>query len=401
VAEYREALEKARPAPNVVLLIGHNTIRAGVAGYQNRAVTPGELREMVRALEQALDEGGRGLSTGLIYAPGFSADAEEIVALAKGAARHGGVYSSHMRSEGAGLLDALDETLDVGRRSGARVQVSHLKAAGPKNWSRIDDAFSRIRNARDSGLDVCADRYPYTSSYTDLDVILPDWASDGGRDALIARLRDSASRERVRADLAASRPDEYWGTITVGSTSHPENRRFQGMALLEIAGELGLEPVDTVLHLVETDDLKTSAFFAGMSEENMYRVLAEPYVMLGSDASLRSPTGILGRDHPHPRTYGSFPRFLRMSLDGRTVPPAEAVRKMTSLPAEQFGLTDRGVLAEGRKADLVVFAPARVHDTATYGAPHRLATGIDHVIVNGVRTLSDGQFTGDRGGRFL
>ncbi len=401
VAEYRALLAEVGPAVNTVLLAGHNTLRAGVVGYANRPASVDELRAMTALLAQAMDEGAKGLSTGLIYAPGMFAPRDEIVELARVAAERNGIYTSHMRSESRHLLEAIDEALAIGTASGIRVEISHLKVGGRDNWGLIDDALDRIRSAREGGQAVAADRYPYTSACTDLDVIFPDWAAEGGRDAILARLRTPADRARLREDLVRSRSDAYWPTVTIGSTSHADNMCFQGMPLVEVAAELGVEPVDAVLHLTETDELKTSAFFFGMNEDNMQRILAEPYVMIGSDASLRAPTGPLSHDYPHPRGYGSFVRFLRMALDGRSVSLPEAVRKMTSLPARQFRLADRGVIEAGRKADIAVLHRERLRETTHYGDPHRLAEGVTHVIVNGVLTLAAGEPTGQRGGRFL
>jgi N-acyl-D-amino-acid deacylase len=276
-----------------------------------------------------------------------------------------------------------------------------LKTSGPAAWPLLDRALESIRQARAAGLAVAADRYPYTASHTDLDVVFPAWAEEGGRAAVLARLRDPAVRAAIRADLLRSRPEDYWGAITIGSTAHPDLVRFRGRLLADVARELNLEPVDALLHLTERDELRTSAFFAGMSEDNLWRILAEPYVMLGTDASLRAPDGPLSDDFPHPRAYGSFPRFLRAALDGRTVALAEAVRKLTALPAAQFGLADRGLLARGLAADLVVFDPLTVADRATYSRPQQTASGIETVIVNGVITLRAGQLSGRRAGVFL
>jgi N-acyl-D-amino-acid deacylase len=397
---YRALLERVRPAVNVVALVGHGALRAGVVGYDNRPATSSELESMIRLLEQAMDEGARGLSTGLIYPPGLFADTDELVALAHAAGRRDGIYTSHMRSEGKGLLDAIDETLDIGERADIRVQISHLKTAGSAHWRLLDPALDRIRRARDRGTRVAADRYPYTSSHTSLDTVLPAWAHEGGNDALLSRLRDPAERTRLREALAGHR-DRPLDVITIGSTRHPDNRDFQGRPLVEVAERLGMEPADAILRLIETDEARTGAFFSGMSEENMFRIFSEPYVMVGSDASLRALTGPLSLDYPHPRAYGTFPRFLRMSLDGRTVPLPEAIRKITSLPASHFGLAGRGAIAAGARADVVVFDPARVRDVATFADPRRLAEGIEAVIVNGVLTLHDGRLTGARGGRFL
>lgn len=401
VAEYRALLEQQRPAPNVVLLIGHNTLRAGIAGYADRRLSSDELRQMMFTLDQALDEGGRGMSSGLLYPPGMYAPAQEILMLAKVVASRDGIYTSHMRSESAELLDAVRETIDVGRESGCRVEVSHLKATGRGNWDLAGQAIEIIEDARAEGVRVAADRYPYTYSSTDLDVIFPPWAEEGGRDAVLGRLRDAGQRKKIREALLEGRFGSDWESITIGSTGNPDNRRFQGIALSEVADMLQMEPVDAVLHILDTDDLKTSAFFAGMSDENMIRILSRPWVMVGSDASLRSLTGPLSRDYPHPRAYGSFPRFFRLMLDSGLLPVEEIIRKTTSLPAGQFGLKGRGTISEGSAADLVVFDPEVFRDTATCSNPHQLATGMKHVVINGEFVLRNGALTGKRAGRFL
>ena len=401
VSEYRDLLESITPGPNSVLLIGHNTLRAGVMGYDDREATVEEIKQMRSRLEASLEEGGAGLSTGLVYSPGMFAPREEIIALAEVVSDAGKIYTSHMRSESGGLLEAIDETLDIGRKANCRVQVSHLKTSGKANWGLIDGAIERIEKARAEGLDVACDRYPYTASCTDLDVIFPEWASGGGREVVLARLRNPSERARIRDALLKGRDDDYWETIRVGSTHHPDNRPFTGKPLLEVAEALKLDPVDTVLHLTDTDELMTSAFFFTMSEENMWRILALPYCMFGSDASLRATCGQLSHDHPHPRAYGSLTRFIRASLEGRTVSFEDLVRKCTSLTADHFRLKDRGVLAAGKMADVVVLDPGNVREHTDYTNPHQLSTGIDHVIVNGTPTLADGEVTGNRAGRLL
>ncbi|MEI7435402.1 MAG: D-aminoacylase [bacterium] len=401
VADYRALLEQVRPAVNVVMLAGHNRLRSDIMGYAARPATAAEVAEMCRLLEQAFDEGVHGLSSGLLYTPGCFSESGEVEALARVTARRGGIYTTHMRSEGARLLESLDETLALGRSTGVRLEVSHLKTSGRAHWGKLDAALERLRAARAEGLVVAADRYPYTAASTDLDVLLPEWASGDGRDAVLARLADPVQRARIREDILSGRAGDYWGMVQIASTHHPDNLRFQGRMLTEVAASLGLEPVDAALHLMATDTLHTSAFFFGMSEANLTRILAEPYVMIGSDASLRAPDGVLSRDHPHPRAYGTFPRFLRAAFDGRTVPVAGAIRKMTALPASHFGLKDRGRIAPGFFADLVVFDPAGVRDLATYEHPHRFAAGIEQVIVNGTLTYHDGSFTDTRAGRVL
>lgn len=401
VREYLAALEAARPAVNVGFLTGHSAIRAGVMGYEPRQAAPDELAAMKRMLENCMDEGSRGFSTGLVYPPGSCAPSSEIWELAGVVAKHNGVYASHMRSEGAGLVEAVEETIDVCRRTGVRTQISHLKTAGLANWPKIDRVLEIIRAARAEGLPVMSDRYPYAASSTDLDIVLPAWASTGGPDAVLARLRDAATRAKILAELKKSRADEDWQRIMIGSVSHPDHAEYPGLRLPEIADKVKRHPADALLQIIEKDKLKTGGIFFGMSEENMWRILSEPYVMIGSDASIRSPAGPLSEDHPHPRAYGAFPRFIRKVIDEKRMPLEEAVRKMTRLPAEHFKLQGRGRLAKGFKADITVFDPEKISDKATFAKPHQLAAGIEAVLVNGCVTLLKGKLTGQRAGSVL
>lgn len=401
VAEYRALLDAQKPAVNSAMLIGHRAIRAAVMGIEPRAATPDEIAQMQKLLDAALAEGGAGLSTGLVYAPAMHAQPEEIQALARVVARRGGIYATHMRSEGGALLEAIEEALDVARAAGVRLQISHLKTAGRANWHKLDAALETIRAARKAGIEVASDRYPYTASCTDLDVILPAWAAQGGRAAILARLRNPAARAKIRAEMAAARDDKYWEAVWVGSTRHPDNAPFTGRPILHAAEAWKLHPLDAALRFMETDELFTGGIFFGMNEENLRRILAEPWVMIGSDASIRAPWGPLSHDHPHPRAYGTFGRFMRSVLDGQGVAVGEAVRKMTSLPAEHFRLKDRGVIRAGAFADIVVLDPRTFRDLATYETPHRFCEGISAVWVNGVPTFRDGRDTGARGGRYL
>jgi len=396
VADYRERYAEAQPAINAALLIGHNTLHAGICGYEPRAASSEELREMKKELEKALDEGGIGLSSGLAYPPGSAVPREEIIELCKVVARHGGLYTTHMRSESGELLEAIDESIDIAERSGARLQISHLKASGSGNWQKIDAAFEKIRSAK-TRMSIGSDRYPYTAGCTDLDILLPQWATYGGREAILARIRDPDGRRKLRAEFDG-KPADYWDNVMVGSTQYEE---FKGKYLPEVAESLGMETVDAFLHLIDTDDLKTGGIFFSMSEDNLWRVLAEPYVSLGSDGSMRAPWGPLSKDHPHPRAYGSHTKFLRAALDGKTVPLAEAIYKMTGLPAEQFGLQKRGRIKEGYAADILVFDPDAIRENTTYAHPHQLSDGMRHVIVNGVHSLVEGRHTSQRGGTFL
>lgn len=401
VSEYRKLFEEVKPAVNEALLIGHNTLHRGVCGYEPRGATPDELKAMCRNLEQALDEGGCGMSTGLIYPPASAVPPEEIIALAEVVAKHGGIYTSHMRSEGTRLLEAIDETLDIGRKAGVRVQVSHLKASGKANWHKLDAALEMIEAARAEGIAVAADRYPYTAAQTDLDIILPDWALYDGKDAVLGRLADSKVRKTMRDEILEERGEFGFSTVMIGSTEHPDLQSLKGMKLEDAANQLGIEPVDALLHIVEKDELRTGGIFFGMNEENMWKVVRQPWVMVGCDASLRAPDGILSHDHPHPRAYGSFTKLLRAAIDGQTVPLPEMIRKMTSLAAEQFGLNGRGKIETGSFADIAVLSLNQIHENTTYAAPHQLSDGIDSLIVNGTLTIRDGKLTRNRNGRFL
>ncbi len=401
VAEYRDLLAAQKPAVNSAMLIGHRAIRAAVMGIEPRAATPDEITKMQKLLDAALEEGGAGLSTGLVYAPAMHAQSEEIQALAKVVARRGGIYATHMRSEGGMLLEAIEEALDVARASGVRLQISHLKTAGRVNWPKLAAALEKIRAARKAGVEVASDRYPYTASCTDLDVILPTWAAQGGRAAILTRLRDPAERAKIRAEMAAARDDRYWENVWVGSTRHPDNAPFTGKPIAVAAAAWKLHPLDAALRFMETDELFTGGIFFGMSEENMWRILAEPWVMIGSDASIRAPWGPLSHDHPHPRAYGTFGRFLRAALDGKTVGVGEAIRKMTSLPAAHFRLNGRGELRAGAFADVLVLDSKTFRDRATYEKPHQFCDGVSAVWVNGTLTFRDGKDTGAHGGRYL
>jgi len=404
VADYRQLFDAVRPAVNTVQFIGHNTLRAGVMGYAPRAATPDELREMGRRLEQALDEGGWGLTTGLIYQPGKYATDGEVLALTRVAAAKGGMYATHMRSESDRLLESVRDVLRLSRETGIQVQISHLKTSGKANWYKIGTVLDALNHARAAGINVQSDRYPYTAAGTDLDVVLPDWASAGGRDAILKNLREPATRKRVEDELDAGGRD--WADVMIGGGWSEEVRAFGGKTLAEAAAELGLTPGQTACRFIDLDDTRTGAFFFGMCEENLRLIYAEPWIMPGSDASVRAPWGPLGKDHPHPRAYGTMPRFLRLLTGGvegflKICGLEEAVRRMTSLPAQTFGLRDRGALKPGKFADVVVFDETLFRDTATYAQPHRFAAGVRQTVVNGAVSFDNGRFTGERRGRFL
>ncbi len=405
--EYFSRAASAASSVNRALLAGHGALRAAVMGYAGRSADAEERRRMRELLAEALDAGAFGLSSGLIYPPGCYADARELADLAAVAADAGGYYASHIRSEGDGLLAAVEEFLDVVRRSGARGQLSHLKAAGPANWPKAGEAVARLRRAREEGLVVTADRYPYLASMTDLDsMLLPPWAVEGGTEAELARLADPATRRRLVDEVHRAHPDPaYFERIRIASVSPGADQNASGRSLRRLAEEVGVDPVEVGLDLVLEHRGHVSAIHFSMSEENLRAVLAEPYVAIGSDSGLRGlPTGGLpqGRSLPHPRAYGTPGRFLGTYVrEEGLMPLEEGVRRLTRLPADVLGLADRGRLAEGGWADLVVFDPARIADQATYEHPWATPAGIEHVFVNGEPVVTNGAHTGATPGRLL
>jgi len=423
MAEYRALLEQVRPAINTVQFVGHNTLRSSVIGYDPVRATPETLRAMENLLARELDDGGWGLTTGLIYQPGKYSDAAEVTALARVAASRGGFYATHMRSEGDAIDEAIDEVLDLVRATGIRAEISHLKTSGKRNWGKIDGVLEKIQRAVDAGELLGSDRYPYCAAGTDLDVVFPDWAGEGGVTAEIKRLADPATRARIAAEIDAQ--DRDWSTVMIGGTWAPATRYCSGKSIKELvsgwrasAPALGMRaqrpaiprpnatPGTIICDILCADACRTGAFFFGMSEENLQKILECPWVVPGSDASLRAPWGPLGADHPHPRAYGTMPRYFRL-LTGRVEGHAricsreEAVRRMTSVPAARFGIRDRGVVKSGAYADLAVWREENFRENVTYMSPHAFASGVEAVLVNGVEAYRDGAFTGKRSGRFL
>ena len=401
VADYRTCFEAVGPAINMILFAGHNTIRKGVMGDAPRAAKPEETAGMVRVLEQALDEGAWGLSTGLVYHPGVHSRPEEVEALVGACAKRGGMYATHMRSEGDRLLEAIDEVLHLTQTTDIRTEISHLKTSGKANWHKLPAALEKIEAARAAGMHVYSDRYPYLSAGTDLDIVLPDWAAAGGNDAICRRLDAPADARRIAADIDASGRDP--ATVMIGGTWSPENAPCGGRYLNELMDRFGLSMGETVVRILRKDRSRTGAFFFGMCDENMLTILKQPWVMAGSDASLRAPWGPLGRDWPHPRAYGTCPEFFRTLTQRLGIAPEEAIRRMTGLPALAFGIRDRGVIREGAFADVVILDPLRWAGLSTYARPHIFAEGVDTVLVNGVREVCGGQINPvvRRSGRFL
>ena len=423
MAEYREALEQARPAVNTVQFVGHNTLRSSVVGYAGRAATPDELAGMQTLLAKSMDEGAWGLTTGLIYQPGRYSTPEEIAALARVAAERGGIYATHMRSEGDAILEAIDEVVNLARATGIRAEISHLKTGGRANWGKIDAVLEKVQSAIDEGVVLGSDRYPYCAAGTDLDIVLPDWAQEGAAKAEMERLADSSLRRRIVDEINASGRD--WSEVMIGGTWSPETRPYSGRTIAEILSSplpnsstpplpqshnsiipqfhnsiIPNSPGELVCRILELDGCKTGAFFFTMCEENLDKILSRPWIVPGSDASLRAPWGPLGKDHPHPRAYATMPMFLAR-LRGLGVSLEEAVARMTSVPARRFGLAGRGVVEKGAFADIVVWKDGEFASDSTYKEPHVFAQGVECVMVNGAVTYRAGRFTGERAGRFL
>ncbi len=404
MGEYLERYEDGGVALNVVQLVGHGTLRLAAMGFARRAPSAREQAVMERLAEESMAGGAAGLATGLIYAPGSYAATEEIVAVARRVAALGGFYASHIRGEGATLLDAVAEAIRVGREGGLPVQVSHIKAAGRPHWGRVREALALVDAARAEGLDVMADVYPYTASSTTLRTLLPDWALEGGIEAMLDRLGDQECRARIRAELTGGGQTLMrglgWDDIMLAySAARPE---AQGRRLSEIAAAAGRDPVDVVCDLIVADRGKAYVILFQLDEADLRRALEHPWVMIGSDGSALAVEGELGAGKPHPRSYGTFPRVLgRYAREQRVLGLPTAVRKMTGLPALRLGLADRGVLRAGAKADVVVLDPARVADLATYEDPHRYARGIERVLVNGRIVIDGDRHTGALPGRVL
>ena len=421
LAEYREVLAAAKPAVNTVQFIGHNTLRSSVIGYAARAAGDEDLREMSRLLDESLDAGGWGLTTGLIYQPGKYSTPAEVVAFAKVAAAKGGYYATHMRSEGDNILEAIDEVIELVKATGIRAEISHLKTSGRKNWHKIDAVLDKIEGAMSEGLLLGSDRYPYCAAGTDLDVVLPDWAQEGGAPAELARLQISNLRAQIIAEINAL--DRDWSTVMIGGTWAEENKRYSGKTVAEILGLETLEfrpglassvssplkssvlslkssPGELITSILLADGCKTGAFFFGMSEENLAKIYSRPWIVPGSDASLRAPWGPLGKDHPHPRAYATMPEFYRR-VRALGFSREETVARMTSVIADRFGIRGRGRIEKGAYADLVIWNEAEFKAKATFTDPHQFTGGVKAVMTNGVISYCDGKFTGNRGGRFL
>lgn len=408
--EYLDAVEEARLGPNVAFLCGHNALRSAVIGPSPDPPAPHEAAAMARLLEEALDAGAFGLSTGLIYPPGIHARPDEVVALVRVAARRGALYASHIRNEAAGLFVALAEALETARSAGAgaRLQVSHLKAADASVHGRAAEAIGLLESARRAGLDVSADQYPYAAAATALQTVLPPWLLAEPVARAIGALRDGRVRARIRGEIASGIPgwenaaaDPGWeGLVLTASPTRPD---WAGRSLSEVAHVVGRDPLDVACDLLADDGLTTQVTMHCMVEPDVEAILGVPWIAVCTDAGGRRPGHpVLDAGVPHPRAYGSAPRVLgRYVRERGTLSLEAAVAKLTAVPAERLGLRERGVVREGACADLVTFDPATVADVATYARPAVPPTGIETVVVNGVVAVRDGRETGARPGRLL
>lgn len=410
LGEYLDHLVRRGISCNVASFVGATTIRIHELGYEDRRPAPEELERMKALVRQAMEEGALGVGSSLIYAPAFYADTAELVALSKEAARYGGMYISHLRSEGNRFEEAVDEILRIAREAGIRAEIYHLKAAGKSNWPKLDRVIGKIEAARREGVRISADMYTYTAGHTGLDAAMPPWVQEGGHRKWVERLKDPGIRERVRREM--STPTGAWENLYLAAGT-PENvllvgfkneklKPLTGKTLAEVARMRGTSPEETAMDLVVEDDSRVDTVYFMMSEENVKKQIRLPWVSFGSDAASMAPEGAFLRSRLHPRAYGNFARLLgKYVRDEKVIPLEEAVRRLTSLPAENLRIRDRGALKPGYFADVAVFDPERIGDHATFENPHRLSEGVIHVLVNGVPVLRDGRHTGRKPGRVV
>jgi N-acyl-D-amino-acid deacylase len=410
LAEYFARLEKQGIGINLATYVGATQVRRVVIGDADRPPTPAELEQMKALVRQAMEEGARGVSTSLEYAPAPYASTEELIALAAESAKYGGIYATHMRNEGDGIMMALEETARIAREAKTPVEIWHIKVAGKSMWGKMPDVVAFIEKARASGLDISADTYAYTAWNNSLSAFIPPWAHDGGDAKLIERMKDPEIRARIRKDMKT--PTKSWDnewteipgpeSILISSVLNPVLRPLQGKRVSEIAKMWGKDPIDTICEFLIQDHAATSVSVFGMQESDVELALKQPWVSADNDSGGTSPDGILGQDKPHPRAYGTFPRILSKYVrDEKLLTLPDAIRKFTAFPAQRMRFTDRGVLKKGMWADVVIFDPAKVHDVATYENPNQFSVGMDFVLVNGEFVIDGGKMTGARPGKVL
>jgi N-acyl-D-amino-acid deacylase len=410
LAGYFQELERRGTALNLGTFVGAGGVRDLVIGQEDRAPTPAELEAMKATVAQAMEEGALGLSSALIYVPGLFASTDELVALARVAARYGGSYITHQRDEGddgaIGLDASMDEVFRTAREAQIPAEIYHLKASGKRSWGRMPELLRRIEEARAEGLDVSADQYPWAASSNNLDASLPVWVREGGAERMVARLTDPATRARARADFLKMAENADWpagaARILVTSVLNPELKKYEGLTLEGIAKERGVDPVEALIDVVVADRGNTARVTFGMSEDDVRAALRHPLVSFCTDSEARAEDGILSKQKSHPRAFGSAARILGYYVrDEKVLRLEEAVRKMTSLPASRMRLRDRGLLRAGMAADVVAFDPTTVRERATYADPLHYSEGIPYVAVNGRLVVDEGRITEARPGRVL
>jgi N-acyl-D-amino-acid deacylase len=410
LAEYLRYLETRGVSCNVASFIGATTIRENVIGFEDKPPAPEQLEQMRQLVRKEMEAGALGIGTSLIYPPAFYAKTDELIELCKVAAKYQGKYISHMRSEGNRLLEGLDELIRISREAGIPAEVYHIKAAGQQNWPKIDDSLSRIEAVQKEGMKITADMYTYTAGGTGLDASLPPWTEDGGYPALFKRLRNPATREKIKAQVKT--PTDEWENmyLAAGGPEHillvgfkSENLKpLTGKTLAEIAKMRGKDPIDTAMDLIAEDESRIGTIYFIISEENIRKELSKPWISFGSDEASQAPEGVFLKSNPHPRAYGNFARVLgKYVRDEKVIPLTEAVRRLSALPATNLGLDHRGFIKKGMFADVVVFDPATISDRATFEKPHQYAIGVKHVFVNGAQVIKDGEHTGAKPGRAL
>lgn len=408
---FRRLDERTHPAINIATFVGAGGLRTYVIGKEDRRATPGEIEQMQQLVAQAMEEGALGVSSSLQYMPDRFANTDELVALAGVAARYGGVYLTHQRSESGAIFESLDEVFAVAERAKIPAEIWHLKTAYRANFGKMAEVLSRIEAARARGLDITANQYPYTRASNGLDACLPLWAREGGVDKMLARLKDPGQRERIKKEMddpnATGWENQWYGAgggdgIMIASVLDPALRKYEGKTLTEVGRELGKDPRDAVMDLVIADRGNTAVITAIMSEEDVRLALKSPLVSVDTDSGAQAEDGPLSESKSHPRAWGTFPRILgRYVRDEHVLRLEEAIRKMTSQPATRVRLSDRGILRPGMAADLTVFDPARIRDTSTFEDPKHYAVGVEHVIVNGRPVVTNGRITDERPGRPL
>lgn len=401
--QYFQKLADGGTSVNFAGLIGYNTLRASVVGLKDVAITSAHKKEMIKIIEANLAQGAAGMSVGLVYPPACFASPDEMVEILAPLRKAGKIFTTHIRSEGAQLEESIEEAINIARRAGVKLQISHLKTAGMENWQKLDRVFEMIEKARSEGVNIECDRYPYVASNTGLQALLPDWAFDGGRDATMERLGDKDTRKKLAEEIRKNHPQEqYWDTVMVSQVMSKKNSYVQGKILSRLSADSGKNVFDFIFDLLLEEKTEVEAIYFCMSRPNMDRVILKEYVAIGSDAGARAIGGPLGGGHPHPRSFGTFPRFFRdYVFDKKLISMQEAVRKTSTDVCERFNIKKRGVLAEGFHADIVMLNPQSLADTATYEEPLSYPKGIDYVFVNGALTVDAGKQTGARAGKGL